>query len=165
MRESDQLSVTLADEAATRAAGAALARALAAAGADSAFVTLAGELGAGKTTLARGLLEALGVREPVRSPTYTLVESYPAGGRVVHHCDWYRLSAAQDLEGIGFRELVGPGQWVVVEWPERAPAVATTADLALRLDYAPAGRRLTVAARSPTGRAVVARLAADKALG
>jgi tRNA threonylcarbamoyladenosine biosynthesis protein TsaE len=165
MRESGQLSVVLADEAATRAAGAALARALDAAGADSALVTLAGELGAGKTTLARGFLEALGVRGLVRSPSYPLVESYEAGGRAVHHCDWYRLSGPQELEGLGFRELVGPGQWVLVEWPERAPAVAARADLALKLAYAPAGRRLVMTAGSAMGRLVITRLKTDKALG
>ncbi|HXQ31820.1 MAG TPA: tRNA (adenosine(37)-N6)-threonylcarbamoyltransferase complex ATPase subunit type 1 TsaE [Steroidobacteraceae bacterium] len=165
MREPDQLSAALADEAATRAAGAALARALDSAGADSVLVTLAGELGTGKTTLARGFLEALGVRGPVRSPSYPLVESYRAGARTVHHCDWYRLSAAQELEGLGFRELVGAGQWILIEWPERAPAVAARADLALNLTYAPAGRDLVVSAGSPTGRQVVARLKTDKALG
>ncbi|HXQ64181.1 MAG TPA: tRNA (adenosine(37)-N6)-threonylcarbamoyltransferase complex ATPase subunit type 1 TsaE [Steroidobacteraceae bacterium] len=165
MRQSGRLSVTLGDESATRAAGAALARALDSAGADAALVTLAGELGAGKTTFARGFLESLGVQGPVRSPSYPLVESYRAGARSVHHCDFYRLSVAQELEELGFRELVGPGQWILVEWPERAPAVASRADLALTLSYAPAGRQLLMTAGSAMGREVVARLTTEKALG
>ncbi len=79
MREPDELIVALADEAATRAAGAALARALERSGSDGVLVTLAGELGSGKTTLVRGLLEAMGVAGPVRSPTFTLLESYAIG--------------------------------------------------------------------------------------
>jgi tRNA threonylcarbamoyladenosine biosynthesis protein TsaE len=157
MREPRRLTLALADEAATRAAGAALAAALVAVEPASLFVTVAGELGAGKTTLVRGLLEALGVAGPVRSPTYTLIESYPAAGRRLHHLDWYRLTGADDLEGVGFRELLGPGHWVLAEWPERAPAVAAQADLALGLAYAASGRRLRARALSPQGAAVLAR--------
>jgi tRNA threonylcarbamoyladenosine biosynthesis protein TsaE len=156
MRESDELSRLLADERDTRAAGAALAAALGSSGVASALVTIAGELGAGKTTLVRGLLEALGVAGPVRSPTYTLVESYEAGGRRVHHLDWYRLTGDEDLEGLGFRELHGPGQFVLVEWPERAPVAAAGADLAVSLAYEGGGRRLRAVARTERGRALLA---------
>jgi len=157
MREPDELSVALRDEAATRAAGAALAAALSSAGGAGVLVTLAGELGSGKTTLVRGLLAALGVAGPVRSPTFTLLESYPAGAVTVHHLDWYRL-AGGELEALGFRDLLGPGRWVLAEWPERAPEAAVRADLALTLTYEGEGRRLRVQARTPTGRAVRARL-------
>ena len=164
MREPGQLTRHLPDEAATRAAGAALAAALARAADDGAFVTLAGDLGAGKTTFVRGLLDALGVAGPVRSPTYTLVESYRAHERVVHHLDWYRLGGEDDLEGLGFRELLGGRQWVLAEWPERAPAVAGAADLAVRLDYAPGGgRTLTVQAHSAAGHRALAHLMPDRA--
>jgi tRNA threonylcarbamoyladenosine biosynthesis protein TsaE len=156
MREPGELSVALADERATRAAGAALAAALGAAAVDAALVTLAGELGAGKTTLVRGLLAAVGVTGPVRSPTFTLLESYPAGARTVHHLDWYRLGAG-DLESLGFRDLLAPGQWVLVEWPERAGEIAARADLALTLEYHGAGRQLTLRALTAAGRAVTQR--------
>lgn len=155
MRQPLELTLALADEAETRAAGAALAAALAAADPAAIFVTVAGELGAGKTTLVRGLLAALGVAGPVRSPTYTLIESYPAGPRKLHHLDWYRLTGADDLEGVGFRELLAPGHWVLVEWPERAAAVAAQADLAVRLGYEGAGRRLEARARTARGAAVL----------
>jgi tRNA threonylcarbamoyladenosine biosynthesis protein TsaE len=155
MREPGRLTLTLADEGATRGAGAALAAALVATDPPAIFVTVAGELGAGKTTLVRGLLEALGIAGPVRSPTYTLIESYAAGARQLHHLDWYRLAGPDDLDGVGFRELLAPGHWVLVEWPERAASAAAQADLALGLGYEGTGRRLEARARSPRGEAVL----------
>jgi tRNA threonylcarbamoyladenosine biosynthesis protein TsaE len=163
MREPGALIMDLADDAATRRAGRALGRALAASGDGGAFVTLAGDLGAGKTTLARGVLEALGVTGAVRSPTYTLVESYPVGAARLHHLDWYRLGGIDDLDGIGFRDLQGVGQWLLVEWPERIPTAAALADLAVRLDYAGDGRRLTARARTPGGAAILRNWMADPA--
>jgi tRNA threonylcarbamoyladenosine biosynthesis protein TsaE len=156
MREPGVLTRPLADEAATTAAGAALARALAAGAPGGAFVTLAGELGAGKTTLVRGLLRALGVTGPVRSPTYTLLESYPVAGRTVHHFDWYRLGGTDELGALGFRDLGGDGAWLLVEWPERVPAVASGADLAVTLDYAGAARALALRSQTATGWAILA---------
>jgi tRNA threonylcarbamoyladenosine biosynthesis protein TsaE len=163
VREPGELIRRLPDEAATRAAGAELARALATGADAGAFVTLAGDLGAGKTTFVRGLLAAIGVAGPVRSPTYTLVESYATPDRSVHHLDWYRLAGEDDLDGLGFRELLGARQWVLAEWPERAPAVAGEADLAIRLDYAAGGgRTLTLVARSPTGHRTLAEFMPDR---
>ena len=155
MRESGELRLELGDEAATRAAAAALATALAAVGAREAMVTLAGELGAGKTTLVRGFLEALGVAGAVRSPTYTLVESYRLGDRTIHHLDWYRLGAANDLDALGFRDLLGPGQWLLIEWPERAPGVASRADVAVALGYRTIGRHAAITGLTATGREAV----------
>jgi len=156
VREPRALTRLLADERATRAAGAALARALPADGGQGLFVTLAGDLGAGKTTLVRGLLEALGVTGAVRSPTYTLVETYALDAGRVHHLDWYRLGGAEDLEGLGFRDLAGPGQWVIVEWPERIGTVAAEADLAVELAYAGEARHLVARGRTARGQAVAA---------
>lgn len=155
MPEAPPAPIALADEAATRSLGARLGRALLADGGSPRLVTLAGDLGAGKTTLVRGLLTALGMTGPVRSPTYTLIESYPIGARTVHHLDWYRLAEAAELDGLGFRELLTAGQWLLVEWPERAPAVAALADLAVRLSYDGAGRVAALAAQTPAGSAVL----------
>ncbi len=155
MREPGRLTRALADEAATRSAGRAFAAALAAADPPTAFVTIAGDLGAGKTTWVRGALEALGIAGPVRSPTYTLIESYPAGARQVHHLDWYRLAGPDDLDGMGFRELLAPGHWLFVEWPERAAAIAAQADVAARLSYAGRGRRLEAEALTERGAEIV----------
>jgi len=155
VREPGALTWLLADEVATRQAGAWLAHARAADGGRGLFVTLAGDLGAGKTTLVRGLLQALGVTGAVRSPTYTLVESYALPDGRIHHLDWYRLGGVDDLDGIGFRDLQGPGQWVIVEWPERVGAVAAAADLAIELSYEGEGRRLVATGRTPQGVQVV----------
>lgn len=159
------LRTTLADEAATRAAGAAVANALHTGDESRFFLALHGDLGAGKTTFARGFLYALGVAGPVRSPTYTLVESYPAGTRTVHHLDWYRLAGDDELDALGFRDLVGPGQWTLVEWPERAPRAAADADASVVLGLATdGGRSLELSARSDAGRRLLARLRADATL-
>ncbi len=140
--------------------GARLARALLAAPANqSLLVTLSGDLGAGKTTLVGGLLAELGHVGPARSPTYTLVEPYRLHGRDIAHCDLYRLRHPDELDDLGLRDLQGAGSVLLVEWPERAAGRLGAADLALTLDYAgPDARNLVVAAHSPAGRAVLARL-------
>ena len=104
------LRLDLPDEAATQTLGGALATVLPRV-ARPVFVTLEGDLGAGKTTLARALLRALGVTGAVRSPTYTLVESYQTTVGEVHHLDWYRLAGAEEVEGgaVGVGGMAGAG--------------------------------------------------------
>jgi tRNA threonylcarbamoyladenosine biosynthesis protein TsaE len=155
MRESGELTVELPDAAATGAAGGDLARA-AEAVARSAGLTVAleGELGAGKTTLVRGCLAALGHAGPVRSPTYTLLESYPLTPLTVHHLDGFRLDGVEDFEALGFRELAGPGRLVLIEWASRADSVAAASDLTLRLEFSRTGRRLTVHPTTAAGESV-----------
>ncbi len=115
------------------ALGAALAHGLPALDAAPLLLFLAGELGAGKTTLARGLLTALGVAGPVRSPTYTLVEVHTLPRLTVVHADLYRLSDPDELEALGLRDLHTPGHLWIVEWPERAARSLPAPDLELRL--------------------------------
>jgi tRNA threonylcarbamoyladenosine biosynthesis protein TsaE len=105
--------------------------------------------------LVRGLLAGLGVHGAVRSPTYTLIETYAAGGWTIQHLDWYRLASAAELETLGFRDLLGPAQLVLIEWPERAAAIAVSADLQIELRYLPAGRELQWRAQSEVGRQVL----------
>ncbi len=105
-------------------------------------VTLAGPLGAGKTTLVRACLRALGYSGPVRSPTYTLVESYPLGDRTVHHLDLYRLGDPEELELIGVRDLATADAVWLIEWPDRGGDQLPPVDWALSLDYADGGRRV-----------------------
>lgn len=138
----------------------ALGAALAAAGlgAGGLLVTLAGELGSGKTTLVRGLLRALGVDGAIRSPTYTLVEPYAAGGRDVYHLDLYRIADPGELELIGIRDLLARDALVLVEWPERGAGALPTPHLALTLAHAPQGRTIALAAASAPAAAVLANL-------
>lgn len=96
-------------------------------------VYLEGDLGAGKTTLVRGALRALGHRGPVKSPTYTLIEPYEAGGQRLYHLDLYRLSDPGELEYLGLRELLAEPAWVFIEWPERGRPWLPPADLTVRI--------------------------------
>lgn len=118
-------------------------------------ILLEGDLGAGKTTLARGLLREAGERGSVRSPTYTLIEPYALGMRRVLHLDLYRLGDPEELEFLGLRDELGPGVLVLVEWPQRGRGALPAEDLIVNLDHAGAGRRLNVAARSALGEALL----------
>ena len=145
--------MTLPDEAATTCAGTALARSLPDIGERSLLLSLSGELGSGKTTLARALLRALGVAGTIRSPTFTLVEPYETQRGTVHHLDLYRVApGAASLEGLGYRDLRGQPGLVVVEWPERAGVALGTPDLAVQLAHEGSGRRISFTASSESGR-------------
>ena len=147
----------LADPPATEAAGAALGRAWVDCGAPALVVTLEGDLGAGKTTLVRGLLRGLGARGAVRSPTYTLIETYRLPGDIaVQHLDFYRLDSWEAAEHLGFRDLLGPRVLVAVEWASRVGRLLEEADVNLTLASAGTGRTLTLAARTAAGEALVA---------
>lgn len=138
-----------------RAVGHALGKALRETRGAALIVTVQGELGAGKTTLVGGLLGALGVPGPVRSPTYTLIEPYETDAVQVYHLDLYRLTDAREVEALGIRDLLTPDAALVIEWPERGEGVLPAADLRIRIDYLepPAvGRRLALHAQSPRGR-------------
>jgi tRNA threonylcarbamoyladenosine biosynthesis protein TsaE len=150
-------------EADTCRLGDVLARALTASGdGETVLIALAGELGAGKSTLARAILRRLGVTGTIRSPTYTLAEPYTLrGGDRACHLDLYRLHDADDLEMLGFRDLLAESRLVLVEWPERVPAVRSRADLEIGLAHHDDGGRLvTFAAGTGTGRRLL-----DAALG
>ena len=109
----------------------------------AAVVYLQGSLGAGKTTLARGLLRALGVTGSVRSPTYTLLEPYrTAAGAAVFHLDLYRLGDPEELEMLGFRELLEPGTLLLIEWPQRGAGWLPRPDLVLSLWLDGSGRSI-----------------------
>jgi tRNA threonylcarbamoyladenosine biosynthesis protein TsaE len=141
--DENQGDVLLASAEDTAALGAAVARALA--GRAGAVVHLEGPLGAGKTTLARGLLRALGVTGTIRSPTYTLLEPYEPGGRTVIHLDLYRLTDPRELEPLGLRDYPPERCWWLVEWPERGGGRLPPPDLRLLLAHDPHGRRATLA--------------------
>ena len=116
-----------------------------------AVIYLSGELGAGKTTLARGFLGALGVKEPVRSPTFTLLELYPLTGLTAVHLDLYRVAGVGELESLGLREWARDGHLWLIEWPERGEAALPRPDLALAFSVTDRGHDIDVNARSPLG--------------
>ncbi|MGD8977384.1 MAG: tRNA (adenosine(37)-N6)-threonylcarbamoyltransferase complex ATPase subunit type 1 TsaE [Gammaproteobacteria bacterium] len=124
------------------------------------LIALAGPLGAGKTTFARGFLRALGHDGRVPSPTYTLIEPYELDDRPVLHLDLYRLSDPEELEYLGFRDVFQGGALVLVEWPERAGDRLPDADIGISLSLAGEGRRAVFSALTPRGADVVDALAA-----
>lgn len=163
MRESG-LRLTARDPDETRAIGAQLAGALLGADLREPFIVgLTGDLGAGKTTLVGGLLVALGHEGPARSPTYSLIEPYRLAGRDLYHCDLYRLRDPEELEDVGLRDLLAGTSILLVEWPERAGDRLRAPDLQLHLEYADAGRQVTVLAASGAGRRVLEGLWLDGA--
>lgn len=126
-----------------------------------AFVTLHGDLGAGKTTLVRHLLRALGVEGRIKSPTYAVVEPYEARGVPIWHFDFYRFADPQEWEDAGFRDIfAGPGL-KLAEWPDRAAGLAPPADLAIHLDVPDGSTRdVLLQAHTATGRSLLQGLSA-----
>lgn len=119
---------------------------------------LYGELGAGKTTLTRGIARGLGHEGAVKSPTYTLVEPYTDLTKPLYHFDLYRLGDPQELEYMGIRDYFDAETLAVVEWPERGGDFLPQPDLAIRLTVAGQGRMLQISAYSDVGAACIARL-------
>ncbi|NQD38953.1 tRNA (adenosine(37)-N6)-threonylcarbamoyltransferase complex ATPase subunit type 1 TsaE [Permianibacter sp. IMCC34836] len=143
----------LPDEAATEQIGALIAPHLR----GGEVLTLSGDLGAGKTTLVRGLLRALGHQGAVKSPTYTLVESYRLPAFELHHFDLYRLAEAGELEFLGLDEFLHPGAVCLFEWPERGAGVLPPG-LSISLAREGSGRRLQVSANGPLAQELVKKL-------
>jgi len=142
----------------TEAFGARLAAAKPATLERVAIVYLTGDLGAGKTTLARGFLRACGVTGTVRSPTYTLVESYGAGGITIVHLDLYRLRDPSELEPLGLRDLAHANHLWLIEWPERGGGRLPPADLTLALEVAAKTHPITASAGTALGAAWLNRM-------
>jgi tRNA threonylcarbamoyladenosine biosynthesis protein TsaE len=143
-----------------RAIGAALAAALATVEAPL-VVALAGELGAGKTTLVGALLNAFGFTGHARSPTYTLIEPYELDGRAIYHLDLYRLADPREVEALGLRDLQEPRSILLIEWPERGAGALPPIDVRISIRYAAVGGRvLALSAESDPGRNVLLAYAA-----
>ncbi|MBS3747850.1 MAG: tRNA (adenosine(37)-N6)-threonylcarbamoyltransferase complex ATPase subunit type 1 TsaE [Wenzhouxiangellaceae bacterium] len=120
------------------ALGARLARDLA----GGQVVTLSGDLGAGKTTLVRGMLRGLGFQGRVKSPSYGLVESYKVAGLEIHHLDLYRLGEPEELDFIGLEDLLGQQSVLLVEWPERARDRLPATTARIRIEHQGSGRKV-----------------------
>ena len=144
----------LPDEAATGALGARLAQTIT----PGMSLHLRGDLGSGKTTLARGLLRGLGYTGRVKSPTYTLVELYTFSRLNLYHFDFYRFKDPKEWRDAGFSEYFDDASVCLVEWPEKAAGLLPVADLDLALEFAGDGRDLSIRAATESGQACLDRL-------
>jgi tRNA threonylcarbamoyladenosine biosynthesis protein TsaE len=148
------IALDLPDEAATAHLGVQLAQALSA----PLLIGLSGDLGAGKTTLARALINALLPGTRVKSPTYTLVESYVMPWGVLHHLDLYRINDPEELTALGLDELLSDDAIVLVEWPEKGRPVLPMVDLMITLEHRDHGRDLGLTAQSERGGQALAKV-------
>ncbi len=153
MSAASERSAFLADEAATLAMGASIARIID----PGLFIALSGDLGAGKTTLTRGILRGLGYEGKVKSPTYTLVELYNLSKLDLYHFDFYRFNDPQEWREAGFSDYFGGTGVCLVEWPERVTDLPR-ADLTISLDMQGDGRRVRIVAETEHGKRCLERL-------
>lgn len=142
------LSFLLADETATFALAHLIAKHLK----PGMVIYLQGDLGAGKTTLVRGVLDALGYSGRVKSPTYTLVEPYHASGLDLRHFDLYRLHDEREWESAGFRDEFDGRNIFFIEWPGHAPGLIPKADVEIVFEILPHGRKIVISSDTSTGR-------------
>ena len=119
---------------------------------------LCGKLGAGKTTLARGVLRALGVTERVKSPTFTLVEPYAISSLYLYHFDFYRFNRSEEWVDAGLREYFNNQSVCLVEWPEKAGGQLPPPDVLIEMEIDGSGRSVTLSADTETGRNCIERL-------
>ncbi|MDP2829845.1 MAG: tRNA (adenosine(37)-N6)-threonylcarbamoyltransferase complex ATPase subunit type 1 TsaE [Sulfuricellaceae bacterium] len=121
-------------------------------------LNLHGDLGAGKTALVRAILRGLGYQGKVKSPTYTLVESYVISSLNLYHFDLYRFADPHEWEGSGFREYFNPATVCMVEWPTKAAGFLPDADIEIELDICAEGREITLQASTEVGEQCLNRL-------
>ena len=119
------------------------------------LLTVTGELGAGKTTLVRGLLRGAGFTGPVKSPTFSLVEPYEFGSANLYHFDLYRLKDPEELEYIGMRDYLSAPALCIVEWPEKAGDFLPTSDIHIMINRTGQGREVIIQAQTERGQAMI----------
>jgi len=162
------LELALPDAAATEILGIALARTFPGAEQASAALYLAGDLGAGKTSCVRALLRSCGVTGLIRSPTYTLVETYRLEGHTPPltcvHVDLYRLEGAGQVDELGLRDFLTPGHLLLVEWPQKGAGALPPPDLEISLEFAAEGRHAQLHAGTQPGAAWLRNLRDDASL-
>lgn len=146
-----QLEYFLADEEATIAMGAAIAKVVKTRLKKGIVVFLNGDLGAGKTTLTRGFVRGMGHQGNVKSPTYTLVEPYDLADWQVYHFDLYRLSDPEELEYMGIRDYFEDNCCCFIEWPERGVGLLAKEDIIINIAYIDEQRNISLTASTPKG--------------
>ena len=165
LNNSEQLRLQLADESATLALGAAIADCLRQCS-SGALIYLSGELGAGKTTLSRGIARGLGYSGRVKSPTYTLVEVYVISRLNLYHFDFYRFGDPEEWQEAGFRDLFNETNICLVEWPEKAGELLPPPDLRIALkSTAMDTRQASISALSSKGTQMLATMKAFLPVG
>ena len=120
------------------------------------IVLLQGDLGAGKSTLARGMIRAFGHAGTVPSPTYTLIEPYETSGNLIYHIDLYRVSSLDELQYLGWTDL--EDGLCIIEWPERVPGLSAQADFIVSLSYKAAARVAEIRSSSERGAEIIVQL-------
>ena len=144
----------LPDEDATRVLGARLSALLA----PGLVIFLEGDLGAGKTSFVRALIQALGYEGRVKSPTYTLSELYKVSNMCLYHFDFYRFNDPREWIDAGLRECFDAENVCLIEWPERAEGLLPLPDLIIRLSHAESGRNIEIQANTEAGRKCLSQL-------
>ena len=150
MGEYSDITYELDNEDATRRFGQSLASVFT----DGLLITLRGDLGTGKTTMARGILQGLGYKGKVKSPTYTVVEPYELSVGMIYHFDLYRIVDPEELEFLGFRDYLNDGYLSLIEWPERGDWFVHSADLCISIESKAFGRRVSLRPNSQGGESV-----------
>ena len=121
-------------------------------------ITFSGDLGAGKTTIVRAMLRHLGVQSAIKSPTFSLIESYLCQNIAIHHFDLYRIHHEEELEYLGFRDYFTNTSICCIEWAEKAGKALPKIDIQFKLSIKGAGRQMQMTSFSDSGRKIVARL-------
>ncbi len=123
------------------------------------IIHLEGDLGAGKTTFARGFLRELGVAGAVKSPTYNIVQPYQTDQFTLYHFDLYRISDHEELEALGIRDYFDGEAICLLEWPEKGAGLLPTPDIRIKLDYEGKGRKITLEPVSEIGHKTIENIA------